>query len=66
LTVGMKIIKFIIMKLQILAKNELLCINGGVPDKHTTFAYDLFWGIAWGAREIWDSAVATFVDGCRS
>ena len=54
------------MKLQILAKNELLCINGGVPDKHTTFAYDLFWGIAWGAREIWDSAVATFVDGCRS
>lgn len=49
-----------------LNRKELLMIDGGVPQKNTPFAYDLFWGIGWSAREIWDAAVATFVDGCRS
>jgi len=42
------------MKFNKLTKEELLLIDGGVIDKKTSFAYDVFWCISWAAREVWD------------
>ncbi|MCX6238482.1 MAG: hypothetical protein NTY07_13145 [Bacteroidia bacterium] len=42
------------MKYNKLTKEELLLIDGGKISKDTSFVYDIFWGISWVAREVWD------------
>jgi len=43
------------MKLNKLTKEELLLIEGGKISTDTSFAYDVFWGISWVSRELWDT-----------
>lgn len=43
------------MELVNLSEEELIHIDGGKPTvTGTSFAYDLFWGIGWVGREIWE------------
>jgi hypothetical protein len=63
---GMKTINTFSMEKIILSKEDLISIEGGAPTKSTDAAYDIAWGITWCVRELWDAAVATFVDGCKS
>ena len=43
------------MELKNLSKEELLKIDGGKPNEKTSFAYDLFWGVSWFCKEVWET-----------
>lgn len=43
------------MKINSLTKEDLLLIEGGKINTETSFAYDVFWGLSWVAREFWDA-----------
>ena len=50
------------MELKNLSKEELIHIDGGVPNNNTSFAYDIFWGISWVSREIWEGITSDKYD----
>ena len=50
------------MKFSKLTKDELLLIEGGKMSKSSSFAYDLFWGLAWVTRECWDALTSDTYD----
>ena len=50
------------MELKNLTKEELIHIDGGIPNKNTSLAYDIFWGICWVGREIWEGITSDTSD----